>query len=200
MSKIIGLTGNLGCGKNYIAEKIILPYLKNALVIGFGDHVKIEYSRLKNVEYSLLFEKKDEETRKGLQKYATEENRHVFGEDTWINAIEMWIKVFLSRGCSKYFIIPDVRFDNEKEFIKKNKGILIKVDAPDRVWEKLMEETNGDIEKAKVIMSHSSEKGIKDEDCDFILNNKKDNIEFDSDKMLMLSMIFKSIDTESTTV
>jgi len=43
--KLIGLSGKLGSGKNYIAEKIIAPYFKdkyNILIIGFGDQVKNE--------------------------------------------------------------------------------------------------------------------------------------------------------------
>lgn len=171
---LIGLGGNLGCGKNFIAEKIINKKLINSLVIGFGDHVKAEASRQFGFSFNELFVEKNEISRKRLQTFATEENRNVLGEDTWINALKIWVQLFGTRGFSS-FIIPDVRFENEAQFIKKNGGILIKVVAPDRTWEKALQETKGDSEKAKKLLEHSSEKGIPDEYYDVILDNTKLN-------------------------
>jgi hypothetical protein len=171
---LIGLAGNLGCGKNFIGEKLLSKKLVNCLVIGFGDHVKVEASRLFGFEYHELFIEKNEKSRKRLQRYATEENRDTLGSDTWINALNMWVQLFSTRGFDN-FIIPDVRFENEADFIKKNGGILIKVVAPDRTWEKALQETKGDSEKAKTLLNHSSEKGISNEYFDLILDNTKDN-------------------------
>jgi hypothetical protein len=171
---LIGLAGNLGCGKNYIGEKIINKKLLNSLVIGFGDHVKIEAGRLFGFSFHELFIEKNVISRKKLQSFATEENRDILGEDTWVNALFMWINLFSTRGFDN-FIIPDVRFENEAKLIKKNGGILIKVIAPDRTWEKALQETKGNTEKAKELLNHSSEKGISDEYFDLILDNTKNN-------------------------
>lgn len=171
---LIGLAGNLGCGKNYIAENIINKKLLNSIVIGFGDHVKVEASRLFGFQFHELFVEKNEISRKRLQTFATEENRNVLGEDTWVNALFMWIKLLNTRGFDN-FIIPDVRFENEAKFIKKNGGILIKIIAPDRTQEKTLQETNGNQQKANELLNHSSEKGIPDEYFDLILDNTKSN-------------------------
>lgn len=171
---IIGLAGNLGCGKNFIAEKILSKYFSNSLVMGFGDHVKVEASRLFGFQFHELFVEKNENSRKRLQKYATEENRDTLGPDTWINALKIWMELFNTRGIDN-FIIPDVRFENEASFIKKNGGFLIKIVAPDRTWEKVLQETQGNTEKAKELLNHPSEKGLSDEYFDLILDNTKSN-------------------------
>jgi dephospho-CoA kinase len=171
---LIGLGGNLGCGKNYIAEKIISKYIINSLVIGFGDHVKVEASRLFGFSFHELFVEKNKNSRKKLQTFATEENREILGQDTWINALKVWMDIFETRGINN-FIIPDVRFENEATFIKNQGGLLIKVVAPDRTWEKALQETKGNKEEAEKILSHSSEKGIPDEYYDFVLDNTKSN-------------------------
>lgn len=171
---LIGLSGNLGCGKNYIGEKIINKKMLNSLVIGFGDHVKVEAGRLFRFSFHELFVEKNENSRKRLQSFATEENRDKLSSDTWINALYMWIQLFQSRGF-EHFIIPDVRFENEAQFIKKQGGILIKIIAPDRTQEKVLQETKGDTDKAQKLLNHSSEKGISDEYFDLILDNTKHN-------------------------
>jgi len=171
---LIGLAGNLGCGKNFIGEKILSKKIANCLVIGFGDHVKVEASRLFRFSFHELFIEKNEKSRKKLQRYATEENRDILGSDTWINALNSWVQLFSTRGFDN-FIIPDVRFENEANFIKKNGGILIKVIAPDSTWEKALQESSGNTEKAKELLNHSSEKGISDEYFDLILDNTKNN-------------------------
>ena len=77
--KLIGLSGKLGSGKNYIAEKIISPHFRdlyNILIIGFGDQVKNElYARDLALTYDLLYDKKTYESRNKLQQYATEHGR-----------------------------------------------------------------------------------------------------------------------------
>lgn len=70
-----------------------------------------------------------------------------------------WIKVLSSRGVER-FIISDVRFENEIEWIKSLGGIIIKIEAPERYKKRLINETNGDEEKMKEIMNHYSEINI----------------------------------------
>ena len=79
--KIIGLSGKMGSGKNYIAEKVLYPYFKNKyniLIIGFGDLMKNElYARDLTLMYDELYDKKTYETRNKLQQYGTDERlRH----------------------------------------------------------------------------------------------------------------------------
>ena len=69
--KLIGLSGHMGCGKNYIAEQIIYPHFKssyNILIIGFGDLMKNElFARDLSLKYDDLYDHKTFETRNKLQ-------------------------------------------------------------------------------------------------------------------------------------
>jgi len=174
--EIFGFMGNIGTGKNYIAENIFLPKInkklnKPTLVMAFADHFKINSIWFSNLEFDKVFIKKDTETRKKLQELGTEMGRNKFGENIWIDIVYNWMKVYSSRGI-KRFIITDVRFKNEVKFIKELNGVIIKIDAPDRNLNKLIQESNGDIEILKLLSNHSSETYIKNfTDFDFIINN-----------------------------
>jgi phosphomevalonate kinase len=171
--EIIGLLGHQGVGKNYIAEKILPSVLqdKRTIVLAFADHFKIDCINKHNLEYDKVFGNKDFETRKKLQIVGTEEGRDVYGQDIWIKILESWIKVHNSRGI-KRFIISDVRYQNEVDWIKSLNGIVIKIDAPNRFMARLVSETNNDIEKMNKIKFHQSEKMIDEiMNYDNIVNN-----------------------------
>ena len=125
--KLIGLSGKLGSGKNYIAEKIIAPFFQdkyNILIIGFGDQVKNElYARDLSLTYDLLYDHKSFESRKKLQEYATEYGRDKYNQDMWIRGLDMQIQTFCNRSPKEVLIIIcDVRFQNEAEYIKSHKN------------------------------------------------------------------------------
>ena len=178
--EIIGFSGKLGSGKNYIVENLFFPtltLLKPTLCMAFADHIKVDLCVKKNIEYDKLFFSKDAETRRLLQLEATENGRMIYGDDIWINTLDTWIKIYASRGI-KQFIITDVRFENEFEYIKSLGGINILVIATDRVTQKLFEESYGDEYKMNEIKSHSSEKGLDHmiDKFDYVIyNNINDN-------------------------
>ena len=165
MIEIIGLLGHQGVGKNYISEKILPTILskKNYVVLAFADHNKV-------------FGEKDFETRRLLQLCGTEEGRNKYGFDIWVKTMHNWIKVLSSRGVER-FIISDVRFENEIEWIKSLVGIIIKIEAPERYKQRLINETNGDKEKMKEIMNHYSEINIDIiKNYDILIHNDFNNI------------------------
>ena len=155
--EIIGLMGHQGVGKNYIADSLLknLP-TKNTIIIEFADHFKVDCICKHNCDYNKVFGEKDYETRRLLQKVGTEEGRNKFGENIWINVVETWIKLLNERGVNR-FIISDVRFVNEAEWVKKMNGILIKIDAPKRFRIRLEKETNNNEELINQIKNHKSE-------------------------------------------
>jgi len=178
--QIIGLLGHQGVGKNYIAE-IVLPKMlsqKNTVVLAFADHFKIDCISKHNADFNKVYGQKDYETRILLQKVGTEEGREVFGYDIWIRTLHNWIKVLHSRGV-KRFIISDLRFQNEVEWIKSLNGIIIKINAPNRYQNRLEIETGNDIDKINEIKNHPSEANIDNiEIYDILVNNDyNDNIE-----------------------
>ena len=188
--KLIGLSGKLGSGKNYIAENIIAPYfteIYNILIIGFGDQVKNElYSRDVTLTYDLLYDKKTFESRKKLQEYATEYGRDKYNQDMWIRGLDMQIETFRRRSPKEVMvIICDVRFKNEAEYIKNKNGLLYRINANNRTNERYNKESNNDISKYNMISNHSSEIDLDD------YNNF--DIIIDNDNILDLDLIYQKI-------
>lgn len=167
--EIIGLLGHQGVGKNYIAEKILPEILiksRNTVVLAFADHLKIECISKLGADFDKVYGEKDYETRKLLQITGTEEGRDKYGKDVWIKTLENWIKVLNSRGVER-FIISDVRFANEAEWVKSMGGTVIKISSPQRYQARLMKESSkgGNSGKSleqrmKELMEHPSEKEI----------------------------------------
>jgi len=163
---IIGLSGKIGSGKNYIAENIISTILPNNYIpiyLAFADQIKVEvYCRdIKNmITYDNLYINKNSDVRKELQKYGTDIGRNESPE-IWVKALDLWITLFQNRWTCKthipVFIITDVRFENEANYIKINNGKLIKIYAPLRTHKKIMQEANNDIEMYNKIKLHKSE-------------------------------------------
>lgn len=115
---IIGFSGHLGSGKNYVAENVFLPLLydmckdnektKNHILMpyffSFGDHIKVEclcrepYNILSSsIGYNNYFINKDQTTRMNLQKYGTENGRYKYHNDVWVRAVETWIMIQTER-------------------------------------------------------------------------------------------------------
>jgi len=177
--EVYGFMGNLGTGKNYIAEQILTKYLdpKPYMVMAFADHFKIHAISFDNLDYDKVYHTKDLETRKKLQQIGTEFGRDKCGPDIWCKVLLTWMKVYFERGI-KRFIITDVRFENEAEFIKSLGGILFKIEAPDRNLKRLQQESNNNLEIIKELQNHRSEIFIKEyKKYDYLLDNSINNID-----------------------
>jgi hypothetical protein len=170
----VGISGKMGSGKNYIAEKVLPPiidkYIKNAqyYYLAFGDQIKVELGcRHKELNYDVLFNKKTKEVRQLLQKYGTEEGRCKYGEDIWIRSMQMWMDIFKGRniGRNNVFIITDVRFRNEADWIRSQNGVLIRIDAPKRTSDRVLQEGSDGIQ------NHSSEVDLDAYEFKYIVNN-----------------------------
>lgn len=192
----IGISGKRGVGKNYIMEHHILPYLIQNLsneneqyvpyFFSFGTQPKIDlYSRDSNdlFTYDNLFDAKTYDTRKAIVEYATEMGRNKIRPDVWIRCVEMWCEVqmrllevvnsLLVRKMKPIFVIEDVRFENEYQFLRSKNAIMILVEAPLRNQKRIIEEGGNPKEE-----QHISEKGLEHLEFDIrISNNPNDNID-----------------------
>jgi phosphomevalonate kinase len=181
--KLIGLSGKLGSGKNYIAEKIISPHFRdlyNILIIGFGDQVKNElYARDEKLTYDLLYDKKTYESRNKLQQYATEHGRDKYNENMWIRGLDMQIQTFCRRSPKEcLIIICDVRFKNEAEYIKNNNGFLFRIESIFRTEQRYWQESSNEEEYNK-ISKHTSETDLDNYNFNYILKNDKNELNLD---------------------
>ena len=189
--KLIGLSGHMGCGKNYIAEQIIYPHFKsnnNILIIGFGDQMKNElYARDLSLQYDDLYDHKTFETRNKLQQYGTENGREKYHQDIWIRGLDIQIETFRRRsGENCLIIVCDVRFINEAEYIKQKGGILFRINSPNRSNNRYLKEANNDPIKYEQIKNHKSETELNDYKFDHLINNDDNELQKNKNDFLDL--------------
>jgi hypothetical protein len=189
--KLIGLSGHMGCGKNYIAEQIIYPHFKsnnNILIIGFGDQMKNElYARDLSLQYDDLYDHKTFETRNKLQQYGTENGRDKYHPDIWIRGLDIQIETFKRRSRGDCLIIVcDVRFINEAEYIKQKGGILFRINSPNRSNNRYLKEANNDPIKYEQIKNHKSETELNDYKFDHLINNDDNELKKNKNDFLDL--------------
>jgi hypothetical protein len=163
---IIGFLGKLGSGKDYLVNNMVIPYLqhhkehKNTVVVSYADALKVELMVHMDMDFEKLYIQKD--------------MRKKHGEDVWIRYVDAWIKVHqyhnkkVENNKDTIFIIPDIRFENEAAFIRTSGGKVIKIEANDRVQEKVVQENLG-LEQQQ----HVSETNIDNIKADYVVNNSK---------------------------
>lgn len=176
---LIGLSGKMGCGKDYIANKYIIPYLESkghkTMVWSFADQIKVNVMVKYNISYNNVYVEKSDFTRTLLQKEGTEFGREKQGKEIWIRYLDAWTEILKNKNVDT-LIITDVRFQNEIEYIKKKNGIVIRIDAADRNEIRLQKESKGNIDVYNRIKMHVSECDLdKCQEFDYILNNGIDN-------------------------
>lgn len=186
--EIIGISGKIGVGKDYIANLLnnLLPK-KNTLFINFADHLKIDVCTKHNIDYKDVFHKKTNKSRKVLQE-TSEQIKENYDSFIWINALHNWMKIHNERNIQR-FIIADVRFKREVAFIQNLGGKVIRIEAPKRNFIKLTEE-----DADNKIKTHISEIELDFfKDFDYIINNDfNDNLEQE------LKTIVKALSNSST--
>lgn len=184
---IIGISGKMGTGKNYISDNYIVPHFINyyqkqnpdkilvPYYYSFGTGVKIElYGRNKSLNFHNLFiDKKD--TRNIIREYATNIKKN-FDDDIWIREIDLQMQIQtkqLSLLNNKYiplFIIQDVRFPNEYTFIKNKTSdhLLIRIEAFDRNYIRIKHEN--------IDPNHISEIALDNTKFQYIIYNNISNV------------------------
>ena len=172
---IIGICGKIGSGKNTVAEQ--LRILHNFSVYSLADPIKDVVSLLFKWDRDML-EGRDKLSRRWreeldlvwthrlgrdvsprlmLQEIGSECFRDCVSKNFWIEMLVDRIK-----DCNNNIVIPDVRFDNERDFINNSGGYL---------WGVTSNRSPADINT----LSHQSEtcwqSGFKDKCCFIIYNN-----------------------------
>lgn len=175
---IIGISGKMGVGKDYLVEHFLIPYFKEqgkrVFTICFADQIKINAATQNNISILEMFGNKTPEMRKMLQITGTEEGRDKYGADVWINYVANWIKLWRMRDLADVFIITDCRFKNEVAWIESQlNSKVIRITAPDRNMERLNKESKGDPELLKSISTHQSETDLDEHRFKHVINNQR---------------------------
>ena len=158
--RIIGISGPAGSGKDTAAKliKSLLPAMDYQLT-SFADPLKIMLSKGLGITARQLYgdEKEVIDPRYGctarhmMQTLGTEWGRNTIDQDIWVKSLENRINTLGGN-----WIIPDVRFESEANFIREN-GILLNI-----------------IGRKTLDHNHKSESGIYMQDGDVIIPNSRE--------------------------
>lgn len=124
--QLIGLAGKAGSGKSYLAEQLLVP--EGFLPLALAGPMKAELAGQGVIpgEEALGLTSKSARTRNILQTYGTELGRERYHEDVWCSTLEWWIGWFLSHAYER-FVITDVRYPNELEWVRSLGGLVVRV-------------------------------------------------------------------------
>lgn len=164
MPPLVGVCGAIGSGKDTVAEIMASRWgtvrrsfadpVRQAACTLFPLHLHDCIDRVRK-ERSLP-ELGDRSPRKVLQVFGTEICRD-FDADIWVRSMEARIRTGAMRAPSESTVIPDVRFENEADFVRGNGGRMVFIFRPgcDSVIKK----------------DHASENGIAFRDGDIRIIN-----------------------------
>jgi len=157
MLPIIGITGLAGSGKDTLADMLISTGKNTGIRYSFADPVKKAASVMFGVELSRFYDRIIKESthifwgispRKMAQLVGTDMARNVFDDQIWIKRAKIEIQNMPAKSPWLEFVaIPDVRFENEADFIRENGGKLIHIRRP---GQEVIKESD-----------HESENGVK---------------------------------------
>ena len=115
MKKIIAISGKQYSGKDTFAS-ILLNKLEGFCRIGIGDAIKIEYSKLKNINLEEIIK-----------------NKHLYRKDLIelgnygrAQSPDYWLKKIADM---ERIIVPDIRVKFEADFFRDNNALLIRVNS-----------------------------------------------------------------------
>ena len=128
--EIVGISGKAGSGKDFISQNIFVPY--GYVQFSFAWHFKVWLVAKGLATHEEVFITKPPHVRKLLQEEGTERGRMVYGENVWCHAAGEWMRVLAENSGLRKFIVPDVRFPNEVEYIKSLGGKVYRIHAPIR--------------------------------------------------------------------
>jgi hypothetical protein len=70
-----------------------------------------------------------------LIKEGVPNGRGVYGEDVWIKTLMSWIRVYEEKWGFDKFVVTDIRFKNEMEYLQHAGGKIYRIIAPIRLKE-----------------------------------------------------------------
>lgn len=169
----IGFSGKAGAGKDYFVNNFYLPWWrlntygkKPALKLCFADQIKINGLLHHDLDPEKVFGQRDQRTRSLLQRVGTEEGRNIFGTDIWLRHLDAWALLQHHNNLIQHFVVCDVRFRDEMDFIRSKGGLIVEVSAPDRHKDRQI--TEG---WTREQIKHQSENDLRFATFDYVIHN-----------------------------
>lgn len=181
MTRLIGITGRAGSGKDTAAEALVeigwrreafADRMRTALLAldpvichpepAAGVRIDLMPVRLSTVIRQLGWDaakRKYGEIRRLLQKFGTEAGRDIHGEDCWVNALFRNVEFVGGQPMPSPLVVTDCRFANEARAIRGLGGVVVEIIRPG------IEPLPG---------GHASEAGIAPELVDWRIVNDRD--------------------------
>lgn len=159
---LIGLAGRARTGKTSLAQHLTIEH--DFQSYAFADPLREGLINVFNLTPSDFSDDKKEQPigwlgrspRELMQSMGTEWGRHMVHPELWLLLAEQNLThLGQTYDTAPGFVISDVRFENEAEFIRKRGGIVIHVLRPG----------------APEVNPHLSERGVAIIDNDFVLHN-----------------------------
>lgn len=159
---LIGLTGRARTGKTTAAEHLTGTYLLEHYA--FADPLRDGLMAIFNLDPTDFEGDRKEQPlawldhspRQLMQSMGTEWARNTVHPDVWVKLAEQNLNYMTkSLGAVTGFVVSDVRFDNEADFIRRSGGTIIHIWRAD----------------AQSVNSHTSEKGIAGNVNDLLVAN-----------------------------
>ncbi len=148
---LIGVSGKAFSGKDTVADIICFKFGGTKYRFAFPAYqaVKIAFNL---TERDFQRDRKEKimpewglSPRQLMQKFATDFARDMIDPDVWVKRAAMEYENLKAADPKVLMIIPDVRFDNEADWIRSAGGTIIIVDRPDSCYQ---------------VAEHKSENGI----------------------------------------
>lgn len=156
---LVGLTGLARSGKDTAADVLIECFgfkrvafadlLKEAAALLLGRPLQDMYMG----DREAVMPEWGFSIRDFLQRFGTEAMRNNFGHDFWIKAARARVVALMEEGCRR-FVISDVRFDNEADWVRDSGGTILCIHRP-----------------GVVRMAHASEAGVWEKEGDQTIHN-----------------------------
>jgi hypothetical protein len=180
---IIGLSAKIAAGKDHMSG--VISVRSGFFQLAFADHLKMTLIGRGEMTWEEAFVAKPKWVRERLQQYGTEEMRDKVDADFWVHALEGWIQTLHRRHRITKFVIGDVRFINEVEWIHENEGFVIRLDS-NREWE-------GEEEITPKQTTHRSEVSLDTYNFPHrVLNNEDDAVEAEGNVLELVELYLRS--------
>lgn len=126
--QIIALSGKAGTGKDYLYTHFFQP--ERFYRVALADHFKTWIIGKGLATYEEVHVTKPPHVRKLLQEEGTERGRDAYGVDIWCRTLGAWMRHWETTWNMSRFVVTDVRFPNEVDYIKSLGGAVYRIVAP----------------------------------------------------------------------